>query len=613
MKKTWSGILVFTLLIALFWAPQVQAAEPDSIVILCTNDVHCSMEQKTGEDGAVTNIGYTGVAAYKKEMEAKYGASRVTLLDAGDAIQGEAIGTLSSGAYPVEMMNRVGYDFAVPGNHEFDYGMDTFRALTKKAEYQYLCCNFIDKTGTPVFKPYSIVDYGQIQVAYVGVSTPETFTKSTPTYFQDGAGNYIYSFSEGEGKLYASIQSAVGSARAEGADYVVAVSHLGEEGSTAAWRSDTVIANTTGIDVLLDGHSHEQYKTEVKNKTGDEVLMLQTGTKLSALGKVVINPTSGNITGELVTGYAESDPDVSAYLQTIHAEFEEVLGQVVAKTDIALTTLDSVTGKRAIRNAETNLGDLCADAYRLMLGADVGLVNGGGIRADVAAGPITYEQIINVQPYGNQLCLAEVTGQQLLDALEMGVRLYPEENGGFLQVSGLTYHIDTGIASSVEVNDKNEFVKVAGQRRVKEVKVDGKPLEPSTIYRLATHDYMLKSGGDGLVMFRDCKILEDEVMLDNQALIRYIKERLNGAVGAVYSNPLGQGRISILSKNAQEQSAEPNAEVQVYVVVRGDCLWNIAAKQLGTGIRWQEIYRLNQTIIFDPNFIYAGQELRLPA
>lgn len=617
MKKIWSGFLAVALLLTMFWSPQAQAAELGGIVILCTNDVHCGMDQKIGENGAVTGIGYAGVAAYKKEMQAQYGVSQVTLVDAGDAIQGEAIGTLSSGAYPVEMMNRVGYDFAVPGNHEFDYGMDAFLSLTKKAEYQYLCCNLLDKTGTPVFRPYEIVDYGETQVAYVGVSTPETFTKSTPTYFQDGAGNYIYSFSEGEGKLYAAIQSAVNSARAEGADYVVAISHLGEDGSTAAWRSDSVIAGTTGIDVLLDGHSHEQYKQEIPNKTGDQVLLLQTGTKLSALGKVVIDPASGDITGELISGYTKSDPDVATYLQTIHAEFEEVLGQVVAHTDTALTTLDPATGKRAIRGAETNLGDLCADAYRLMLGADVGLVNGGGVRADIPAGPITYEQIINVQPYGNQLCLAQVTGQQLLDALELGARLYPEESGGFLQVSGLTYRIDAGIASSVVLNDQNEFVKVTGQRRVKDVLIGGKPLAPEALYRLATHDYMLKSGGDGFVMFQNCTILEDEVMLDNQALIRFIKERLGGSVGAEYSNPTGQGRITILSESAQPtEPAQPTGPAQsnvIYIVRQGDCLWNIAARQLGSGARWHEIYVLNQDIIDNPNLVFAGQELRIPA
>lgn len=613
MKRIRSSLLAITLLMVMFCSMQVQAAETDSIIILCTNDVHCGMDRETDEDGTVTQLGYTGVAAYKKEMESLYGASRVTLVDAGDAIQGDAIGTLSAGVYPVELMNRVGYDFAVPGNHEFDYGMDAFLALTEQANHQYLCCNFLDKAGNPVFSPYAIVDYGETQVAYVGVSTPETFTKSTPAYFQDEAGAYLYSFSEGEGRLYTAVQSAVDSARAEGADYIVAISHLGEEGTTDAWRSDTVIANTTGIDVMLDGHSHEEYKTEAKNKSGDAVLLLQTGTKLSALGKVIIDPVSGRVTGELVTEYAETDSEVDAYLQTVHAEFEEVLGQVVANTDADLTTLHPATGARAIRNAETNLGDLCADAYRLMLGADVGLVNGGGVRADIAAGQITYEQIINVQPYGNQLCLAQVTGQQLLDALELGARLYPEENAGFLQVSGMTYSIDVSIASSVVLNDQGEFMEVSGQRRVCDVMIGGKPLESGTLYTLATHDYLLKSGGDGFVMFRDCNVTEDEVMLDNQALIRYIKEQLNGTVGDAYRNPAGQERITILGETAQTKDTTATTQAASYTVQRGDCLWHIATRMLGSGMRWQDIYRLNQDVIRNPNLIFVGQSLRLPA
>ena len=529
-------------------AEETVKPEEGKIVILHTNDVHCQIDQAKGEDGAVTNLGYAGVAAYKAEMEAQYGAENVTLVDAGDAIQGGPIGTLSKGSYIVDIMNQVGYDLAIPGNHEFDYGMENFLTLAKdKAEYSYLCCNFTDLNGKAVLDAYKLVDYGDVTVGYVGIDTPESFTKSTPTYFQNDKGEYIYSFSQGnEGKdLYAAVQKAVDDATKAGADYVVALGHLGNEGSTDVWTSKSVIANTTGIDVFIDGHSHETYDETVKNKDGEEVTLAQTGTKLANLGKVVIDTKTGDVTTELVSGYDKQDADTAAFVAKVNDEFSGVLQKVVAKSDVALTTKDPATGNRAVRNAETNLGDLCADAYRVMLGADVAFVNGGGVRADIDAGDITYEDIINVHPFGNEACLVETTGQDILDALEMGARLYPEENGGFLQVSGLTCTIDPSVPSGVVLNDEGEFVKVEGAYRVNNVMVGGEPLDVNKTYTLASHNYMLKSGGDGFVMFKDDKLLKDSVMIDNAVLINYIVDELGGVVSDAYADPKGDGRITV--------------------------------------------------------------------
>ena len=529
-------------------AEETVKPEEGKIVILHTNDVHCQIDQAKGEDGAVTNLGYAGVAAYKAEMEAQYGAENVTLVDAGDAIQGGPIGTLSKGSYIVDIMNQVGYDLAIPGNHEFDYGMENFLTLAKdKAEYSYLCCNFTDLNGKAVLDAYKLVDYGDVTVGYVGIDTPESFTKSTPTYFQNDKGEYIYSFSQGnEGKdLYAAVQKAVDDATKAGADYVVALGHLGNEGSTDVWTSKSVIANTTGIDVFIDGHSHEAYDETVQNKDGEDVVLAQTGTKLANIGKVVIDTKTGDISAELVSGYDKQDETVAAYVAKVNEEFAGVLQEVVAKSDVDLTTLDPATGERAVRNAETNLGDLCADAYRVLLGADVAFVNGGGVRADIAAGDITYENIINVHPFGNEACLVETTGQDILDALEMGARLYPEENGGFLQVSGLSYTIDASVPSSVVLNDEGEFVKVDGAYRVKDVMVGDEPLDVTKTYTLASHNYMLKSGGDGFVMFKDDKLLKDSVMIDNAVLINYIVDELGGVVSDAYADPKGDGRITV--------------------------------------------------------------------
>ena len=562
-KKVLSLVLAAAMVMGLA-APALAAEESESgkIVILHTNDVHCGIDPVTDEEtGAVTNVGYAGVAAYKAEMEAQYGAENVTLVDAGDAIQGGPIGTLSKGSYIVDIMNEVGYDFAIPGNHEFDYGMDNFLTLAKeKAEYTYLCCNFTDLEGNAVLDAYKVVDYGDVSVGYVGIDTPESFTKSTPTYFQDAEGNYIYSFSQGnEGAdLYAAVQKAVDAAVADGADYVVALGHLGNEGSTDVWTSKSVIANTTGIDVFIDGHSHETYDETVQNKDGEDVTLAQTGTKLANIGKVVIDTKTGDITAELVSGYEKQDETVAAYVAGVNEEFAGVLQEVVAKSDVALTTLDPATGERAVRNAETNLGDLCADAYRVLLGADIAFVNGGGIRADIAAGDITYEDIINVHPFGNEACLVETTGQDILDALEMGARLYPEENGGFLQVSGISYTIDASVPSSVVLSDEGEFVKVDGDYRVKDVMVGDEPLDVTKTYTLASHNYMLKSGGDGFVMFKDDKLLKDSVLIDNQVLINYIVDELGGVVSADYAEP--QGRITIVNADQAAETPEEPAE-----------------------------------------------------
>ena len=317
--------------------------------------------------------------------------------------------------------------------------------------FRSLCCNFTDLAGKSVFDSYKVLTYGDVKVAYVGIDTPETFTKSTPTYFQDGNGNYIYSFQQGNsGKdLYAAVQKAVDAAKKDGADYVVALGHLGDNGSTEEWKAQTVIANTTGIDVFIDGHSHEQIEKTAANKDGKDVVWVQTGTKLANIGKIVIDTETKEITHELVSGYDKQDEAVAAFVKEKNDAFEAQLQEVVAKSEVELT-INGADGKRLVRSGETNLGDLCADAYRVMLGADIAFVNGGGVRANIAAGDVSYEDIINVHPFGNEGCVVETTGQKILDALEFGSRNYPEENGGFLQVSGLTYTIDATVARSEE-------------------------------------------------------------------------------------------------------------------------------------------------------------------
>lgn len=519
-------------------APTMEPAALDKdLAILYTNDVHCAVD---------SGIGYAGVAALKQQLldDGCY----VALVDVGDAVQGDAIGTLSKGSYIIDIMNEVGYDVATIGNHEFDYGMNRFFELRDMANFPYVSANFVDlASGAPVLEPYTILTFNGVKVAFVGVSTPFTITSSTPAYFQDANGNFIYGFSQANGPeaFYAVVQAAVDSAAAEGADYVIALTHLGIDASNSPYTSSEMIENTTGIDIVIDGHSHSVIECErVKNKDGTRVLLTQTGTKLESVGMAYITK-DGSLSTGLISDFAEKDADTEAFIAQIQAQFEELLNEVVASSDVDLVIFEPGTDPavRIVRNAETNLGDLCADAYRYISGADVAFVNGGGVRTNIDSGEITYGEIIKVHPFGNMLCMVEATGQEILDALEMGARAVPEENGGFLQVSGLTYEIHTYVPSSVTLDENGLFVSVDGEYRVKNVMIGGEPLDPAKTYTLACHDYLLKNAGDGFTMFQDNNFLLDSIMIDNQVLINYIVDGLNGVVGADYAEPHGQGRI----------------------------------------------------------------------
>ena len=549
MKKLLAVFLALIMLLS--FATAEEAAEPaltKNLVILYTSDVHCGVEQ---------GWGYAGLYAVKEYFAAD---NYVMLVDDGDAIQGEPIGTMTKGEGIIDIMNAVGYDLAIPGNHEFDYGMDTFLALTEKANFQYLSCNF-NKAGEPVFAPYVIKEFDGVKFAFVGVTTPMTLRSSTPRYFMDENGNFIYGFLQDETgeQVYAAVQKAVDDARAEGANYVIVLAHMGNEAECAPWMYSDVIANTTGIDVWLDGHSHDSDQVVMQNKDGVDVIRSGCGTKLASIGVLTFG-TDGTVTAGLMDWNQSVAAPVLFGLQNAGAdavkaeteELNEVLQTVVAKTAVDLYINDptEVTeeGKpvRIIRRAETNLGDLCADAYLDQSGeADIAFVNGGGIRVQLNAGDLTLNNILTVHPFGNSLTVIEVTGQQVLDALEWSVHSLPGEFGGFDQVAGLTFEYDATIESPVIQDDSKMFAGVddTKERRVRNVLVGGEPLDPEKIYKLASHDYQLLNNGDGYTMFAGAKVLQESVKLDNQVLIDYITGTLGGVVGEGYDNPYGQGRI----------------------------------------------------------------------
>ena len=549
MKKLLAVFLALIMLLS--FATAEEAAEPaltKNLVILYTSDVHCGIEQ---------GWGYAGLYAVKEYYAAD---NYVMLVDDGDAIQGEPIGTMTKGEGIIDIMNAVGYDLAIPGNHEFDYGMDNFLALTEKADFQYLSCNF-NKEGELVFAPYAIKEFDGVKFAFIGVTTPMTLRSSTPRYFMDENGNFIYGFMQDETgeQVYAAVQKAVDDARAEGAKYVIVMAHMGNEAECSPWMYSDVIANTTGIDVWLDGHSHDFDQVVMQDKDGKDVVRSACGTKLGSIGVLTFGAE-----GFVSAGLMSWDQSIAApalfglqnagadAVKAETAELNEVLQTVVAKTAVDLYINDptEVTeeGKpiRIIRRAETNLGDLCADAYLDQSGeADIAFVNGGGIRVQLNAGDLTLNNILTVHPFGNSLTVIEVTGQQVLDALEWSVHSLPGEFGGFDQVAGLTFEYDATIESPVIEDDSKMFAGVddTKERRVRNVLVGGEPLDPEKTYKLASHDYQLLNNGDGYTMFAGAKVLQESVKLDNQVLIDYITETLGGVVGEGYDNPYGQGRI----------------------------------------------------------------------
>ena len=517
------------------------------VLVLFTSDVHCGVDQ-----------GFTlaGLKAIK-DTAVKAG-NHVLLVDDGDAVQGESIGVLTQGMLSIELMNAVGYDAAIPGNHEFDYGMDRFFELVEAAEFPYISCNF-RKEGKLVFDPYIIKEFDGVKIAFVGATTPETLVSSTPRYFQDENGRFIYDFTQGgDGSdFYAAVQKAVDDARAEGAEYVFLIAHLGNEASVKPYLYSDVIEHTNGINAVLDGHSHDTIKVTMKNKDGDMVIRQACGTKMACIGWLRISAADGSVDTGLYTwnndmnvpqllGIENELTDIVAKeLSEITAQLSEKVGTSAVKLTIDDPVAKDDTGRpiRLIRNAETNLGDFVADAFLAASGADVAVANGGSIRTSLEAGEITYNDVLSVYPFGNRLTMLEVSGQQLLDALEWGARTVPEENGAFLHVSGLTYEIHTYIESTCLKDDDGMFTGVAGERRVKNVMIGGEPLDPEKRYKVVSQSYVMLDHGDGHTAFDGGTFCWESEDTDCQILINYIRNNLGGAIGTEYEAPYGQERI----------------------------------------------------------------------
>ncbi len=531
--------------------PVTPQAKNGDVYILYTSDIHCGINK---------GFGLAGLKQIRDTLEAQ--GYTTLLVDDGDAIQGEPIGTVSEGQAMIDLMNEIGYDVAIPGNHEFDYGADRFLELSKSANYPYISCN-ITYQGERIFDPYVIKEAAGLKIAFVGITTPKTIGSSSPSHFQNETGEYVYAFMQdktGEA-VYSAVQSAVDSARAEGADLVYVMAHCGLEDDCRPWTYVDIIEHTRGIDVFFDGHSHDTEQVVMKNMDGENVTRSACGTKLQAIGYSHISK-EGKVLDTGIWSWTNkiSAPELLGIENPVGTKVNEALdalkaqlGGVIGHTPYTLTINDpkevDASGMpiRMVRRAETNLGDLCADAFRIQGQADIGVTNGGGVRVDIEKGDITYGDVLSVSPFGNMLCVIEVTGQQVLDALEWGMRSVPHENGSFLQVSGISFEVDASIESGCIADEYDMCIGIEGERRVKNVLVGGEPIDPEKTYTLAGHDYMLLQIADGYTMFKDAPLLQDKVEIDNQVLIDYIRDTLGGEISKEYADPYGQGRIVILN------------------------------------------------------------------
>lgn len=528
------------------------AEKNGEIMVLFTSDVHCGLD---------SGFGYEGLEQIRESLEAR--GYTTILVDDGDAIQGGVTGTLTRGEAVIRVMNAMKYDAAIPGNHDFDYGVERLMELTEIADFPYICCNF-RKEGKRVFPDHLIKEACGVKIGFVGVTTPETLNTCVPKYFRNDNGEQIYDFNEdqtGEG-VYSAVQAAVDSARAEGADVVYLMAHLGNESVCRPWTYADVISNTTGIDAVFDGHSHDTGQVTMKNKDGADVKRVAVGYKLNCIGYSHVTADKA-VTETNAWSWPNEDgaPEllnienrVSRELETIMSEVDEKKNEVIAKTQVELTINDPVEKDQAgqpvrmVRRAETNLGDLCADAFRDQLGTDIGIANGGSVRQSILKGDITYGEILDVSPFMNTSCVIEATGQQILDALEWGARSVPDENGSFLQVSGMSYEIDVSVPNCCLADVRGMNTGFEGERRVKNVMVGGDPIDPKKKYTVGSINFILLENGDGMTAFDGAKLLEDNGKVDNQILIDYITGTLGGVVGGEYSDPYGAGRIRIVGE-----------------------------------------------------------------
>lgn len=512
-------------------AGTVKAAEKSyegDLVVIHTNDIHGHFDTVEGEQ-----IGISAVTSMKNYYESK--GADVLLVDAGDFSQGTTLVSYYDGASAILFMNAAGYDAVSLGNHEFDYGFGELQVMAEFAQFPILDANILSKeTGKPYFGDNKIFEFGDKKVGVFGLDTAEAQTKASPKNVKD------ITILDGQ-ELYACAQEQVDELKAAGCNYIICLGHLGVDDESIGRRSIDVAANTTGIDLLIDGHSHTEMSGGVK--VGD-TLITSTGSYMANIGVVVYDgeTTEASLVGakDYKGGYdAGVDAFVKAHQDIVNTAYEGLF---------ATTTVD-LNGERepGVRTEETNLGDFAADAYlytaQQYMGdsvtVDGAIQNGGGVRASIPAGPISMNTLYTVFPFGNTVSVVKVTGAQLLEALEASCCATPSALGGFPQVSGIEFTIDTAVpyAEGAQYPDSTYFAPAAPGSRVTIEKVGGREFDLEDSYYIAVNNFMA-DGGDTYYVFTQAEEVIDTGVIDAEGLISYVGS-LDGVIGDEYASPKG--------------------------------------------------------------------------
>ncbi len=557
------------------------------IVILHTNDVH----------GAIDN--YASVAALKDAYEAA--GAQVLLMDAGDFSQGSTSVNVSEGATAVELMNMAGYDVATTGNHEFDFGYANLKTLMESAEFPILAADAFTAEGDLAMDGDNLTfQLGDVTVGVFGLATPETATKAHPAKLEG-----VTFLAEDE--LFACAQEQVDELTAAGCDYIICLGHLGIDAESTGNRSIDLLENVTGIDVFIDGHSHSTQSdiAEETNGTGmvGDTVLTSTGTKLESVGVVDI-AADGTIDASTISmedlnateGFTP-DQDIATRVSEINAQIEEDMGQVIGTSEV---DLDGV--RENVRASETNLGDLITDAMLWQAGqdneeVDAAITNGGGIRASIAAGDITKKSVNDVLPFGNTLYVVELTGAELLEALEASTYCTPEPVGAFPQVAGIEFTINTGAAYDAGENyPGTTYAEPASINRVTILTVGGQAFDADATYTIVTNDF-LAAGGDTYYAFSAAESGYDTGISLDQVVMDYITEELDGTVTAAAYGQTAN-RIHTISYNDVTAGDWFTPDV-IYVTLTG--LMN------GTGDGFSPNNNINRAQLVTVLYRMAGQ------
>jgi len=530
----------------------------DDIAIVHINDVHCGLND---------SIGYDGFVLYRNELKKKY--KYVISVDVGDHVQGGTLGSLSEGMAMIKIMNKIGFDVAILGNHEFDYGIDQLFKFKENLTSKYICSNFYyRKNHTRVFNASKIIDCGGKKIGFIGVVTPLTLSITFLSTVKDENGELVYDFLSEKDVLYNDIQQAIDEIKGN-VDYIILLTHLGM--SLEKYTSEDLLSNLTGVTAVLDAHTHKVYNVTSKDKEEKEIHITQTGTKLEAIGTLILKE-DGSITSETISEVPEPsdktnattifrskknrwvDTEMKEYLDSIWAEYKDELNIIVGNCsfDFIIRPENETDSKYIFcRYKECTLGNLISDAIRDAGKTDITILNGGCIRNNMKNGTLSRARIIEVLPWFGNLVVKEITGQDILDALEFGVSKLPSSSAGFPQVSGITFDVDTTINSSVLTDSTGMFLNVTGKRRVSNVKINGEDLNLTKKYNATLREY-LSTGGDGYSMFGKYDVTKDCLISETDQLSAYIGNALKGEIPEEYKDL--QGRININKKDDSTDS-----------------------------------------------------------